>query len=295
MSTLRKLWQQSPSLTGTFLFMLALFLFNVVGLLVDARIISGAPAWLKPAKFAISTGIYSITVAWIYSYLTPSKTLARLGDILATVLILEVIIINIQAFRGTISHYNLRTVMDGILFSTMGLGILILWLASVAIMVQMFRQNFSDPAWGWALRLAMLITVIGSAGGGLMLRATAEQSVQLQAHQKITAIGGHTVGAPDGGAGIPGVGWSEEHGDLRIPHFLGLHAIQIVPLFFWLAGKRKDRTAFAVTVAVSYFVFIAIFAAQALAGESVIHPGTAALAALGIWFLSAAGATVVTA
>ena len=38
----------------------------LVGMLVDPRIITGAPAWLKPFKFAISTAIYSLTLAWIF-------------------------------------------------------------------------------------------------------------------------------------------------------------------------------------------------------------------------------------
>ena len=294
MSLLRKLWNQSPSLTATSLLMMVAFIGALLGMTVDNRTITGVDAWLKPAKFGISTAIFSITIAWLYGYLTPSRTIVRLASILSAVLILEVAVIYIQAFRGTTSHFNIMTPLDGILFSVMGIAILILWLASIGVFLALWRQPFTDPAWGWALRLGMLITVIGSATGGLMLRTTPEQSAQHRLHLNTGANGGHTVGAKDGGPGLPGVGWSEEHGDLRIPHFLGLHGVQAIPFLAWFTRRRRNRTAVVITAATSYFALAAILLAQALAGESVIHPSVPTLAALGLWLLCTAVAAILT-
>ena len=64
-----RLWAGSPALTAAGLLMIGLLGVSVIGLLVDPRVITGAPAWLKPAKFAISTAIYMLTLAAIFTQL----------------------------------------------------------------------------------------------------------------------------------------------------------------------------------------------------------------------------------
>jgi hypothetical protein len=289
MALLKQLWRQSPSLTTTALLMLGALVFSVAGLMLDPRTITGVPAWLKPAKFAISTAIFAGTAAWIYGYLDVHKALKRVGDLLAGVLILEVAIIDIQAARGTTSHFNNATPLDTHLFEVMGTAIGILWLAMIFLCVALFRQRFRNPSFGWALRLGMLITVIGAGTGGVMVTPTAEQRAAIREHQPVAVIGGHTVGAPDGGPGLPGTGWSTEHGDLRIPHFLGLHALQAIPFLAWVFSRRRrspsQATRLVFTAAASYSALFAILFWQALRGESIVHPGQLTLSVLGCWFV----------
>jgi hypothetical protein len=120
--------------------------------------------------------------------------------------------------------------------------------------------------------------------GGLMTRPTGDQLAAARATHVMPGAGAHTVGAADGGPGLPGTGWSREHGDLRVPHFLGLHAVQILPLLALLVGRRVASAArrrhAVLVVAVSYAMLFVILLAQALGGESVILPGPATLAAL---------------
>jgi hypothetical protein len=52
----------------------------------------------------------------------------------------------------------------------------------------------------------------------------------------------HTVGGPDGGAGLPMVNWSTQYGDLRIAHFVGIHSLQALPLFGYYISKTKTQT-----------------------------------------------------
>ena len=86
---------------------------SLVAMLLDPRIITGAPAWLKPFKFAISTSIYSLTVAWIFGWLSGWPRVRRVvGWTTAIVFVLEVAIIALQAWRGTTSHFNVSTLLE---------------------------------------------------------------------------------------------------------------------------------------------------------------------------------------
>src|SRR5262249_9832449 len=163
---IKQAWADSAPLTATALVMLLVFAGSLAGIALDDRMITGGPAWLKPSKFAISTVIFCGTLAWLYRYIKVWPRFVRaMGWVVSSVLILEVGIIDIQAARGTTSHFNVGTTYDGILWSIMGTAIAVLWLASVAILAALFRQKFEDPAWGWWLRLGMLVPVLGSADG----------------------------------------------------------------------------------------------------------------------------------
>ena len=272
---LERLWRTSRPLTATGVGMLLVFAASLAAMAVDHRAILGAPTWLKPAKFAISTAIYVFTLAWIFTYLPGRRRLTTIvGGITAVVVVLEVAIIDAQAARGITSHFNIATPLDAALFAIMGLAILIAWGAAIALTVSLFRQRFADEAFGWALRMGMLLTVLGQATGGLMTNPTQAQLAAART-TRLTVAGAHTVGAPDGGLGVPVTGWSREHGDLRVPHFIGLHAVQLLPAAVWLIGPLGSavRRRRAVFVAVAgYFALFAILLAQALSGQPVFAP-----------------------
>ena len=284
-------WAASRSLTATCLIMSAAFLLSLVGLILDHRVITGAPAWLKPAKFALSTALYAGTLAWVFHYVRIWPRLVRfLGRVLATVLLIEVAIIDLQAARGTTSHFNFSTPVNTLLFAIMGICIAILLLASMGVVVTLFRQQFMNAAFGWSLRLGMSITVLGASLGGLMTAPTHEQRQTIATHQTPRIIGGHTVGAVDGGRALPFVGWSVSHGDLRIPHFIGLHAIQVIPLVYLILRRRKrfksSLTALVAVTAGSYLTLVAILTWQALRGQSIAEPNPQTLVALVVWFIA---------
>jgi hypothetical protein len=274
---LTRLWRVDRLLTATGLLLLALLVPSVLGLWLGPRLITGAPAWLKPAKFALSTGIYTLTLAWVFSYVPDwPRTRRFVGRTTAMVLPLEVAIVDLQAWRGTTSHFNVGTALDAALFAIMGLAIVAQTLASIAVAVALWKQPFADRAVGWALRLGMTITIVGASIAGLMTRPTSAQLADVGTTHRLALAGAHTVGAPDGGPGLPVTGWSTRHGDLRVPHFVGLHALQVLPMITLLALRRRDDvTRVRLTLAASavYALVVVVLLVQALRGVPLVAIG----------------------
>lgn len=298
---LGRLWRTDTPLTATGLAMAVVLVLALAGLWLDPRTILGAPVWLKPAKFAASVAIYTLTLAWVFTWLPDWPRTRRLvGRVSAIVFILEVAIIALQAARGTTSHFNTATLADGVLFGVMGAAILLQTLASLAVLIALWRRRFDDPAMGWALRLGMAITIVAAFSGGLMTQPTPAQIDEARTTGRMMTSGAHTVGAPDGGSGLPGTGWSTTHGDLRVAHFAGLHAMQALPLAALAIGRlrRWNRATQARLVRVvggSYAGMFLLLTWQALRGQPLIAPDAVTVLAAGVWCLASAAAFLWTA
>ncbi len=161
-----------------------------------------------------------------------------------------------------------------VLFTIMGSAIFIQTFATIAVAVALWRHRFQDMAVGWALRFGMIITIVGALTGGFMTRPTAAQLEAARAGERMTIAGAHTVGAPDGGPGLAGTGWSTEHGDLRVPHFVGLHALQVLLLVaLWLGRMRvrgRLRERLVLMAAAGYAGLYVMLLTQALRGVPLI-------------------------
>lgn len=282
------LWRSSPPLTAVGLLMAAVAVPSLIGVFVDPRVITGAPAWLKPFKFAVSTAVYSLTLAWVFGFLTNWPRMRRIvGWTTAIVFALEVALIDLQAWRGTTSHFNSATMFDRVVFLVMGGSILVQTLVSVAVGVALWKQRFTDRALGWALRIGMTLTIAGAMTGPLMTRPTAEQLERARAGEGIPIIGAHSVGGVDGGPGLPLTGWSREHGDVRVPHFVGLHALQVLAILAialrrW--RKAQDvRVRVVLAIAASYAALFLLLLWEALRGQSVLAPDATASVSLAVW------------
>ena len=255
----------------------------LIGVIADPRILTGAPIWEKPAKFAISITVYSFTMAWLISLLTRGRRFGSvLGTIIAAMLAGELVVIVGQVVRGRTSHFDFATALDAGLYQAMAVMIIVLWLANIALAVLVLVQRMPDRALAWALRLGMLIAVIGMGLAYLMTLPTPAQVESWNDGGAVSVVGAHTVGLPDGGAGLPLLGWSTVGGDLRIPHFVGLHGLQVMILVALLLtglGRRFPLSAYetvrlrvVIVTATAYLAVLAILAWQALRGQSIVHP-----------------------
>lgn len=289
----QRLWRTSPELIVTGALMVPVLAGAIVGLAVDPRLITGAPAWLKPAKFAVSIALYTVTLAWIFTLLPEWTRMRRaIGWITAATMVLEMAIIGTQAWRGTTSHFNVGTPLDAVLFLVMGAAIVVQTCSTVAVAIALWRHRFEDLSWGRALRFGMAITIAGALTGGLMTRPTTAQLEAARAGERMAVSGAHTVGAADGGPGLAGTGWSTQHGDLRVPHFIGLHAVQALPLLVLLLTRagvdRAQRARLMLVAGPSYAVFCLILLIQALRGVPIVAPDAATVAQLGAWAVGTA-------
>ena len=245
----------------------AALVIAVVGLIVDQTVITGAPAWMKPAKFAFSIAVYLLTLRWILSHIRGhARLLAVLSTIITIALVAEIALVEMQVLRGTTSHYNETSDFDAAVWYAMGGIVSLVLIATIAAGVLALKQRGLDPGLAASLRWGIGICVLG------MLTA-----VTMIFNKEWNDSGGHTVGAADGGAGMPITGWSLEHGDLRVGHFIGLHALQLLPLLAWalLRWTHLDATTrgrLLNVAAATYTAVVLLVTWQALRGQSIVRP-----------------------
>ena len=275
-------------LTWSFVGSIVLFLATIVLSIFDSRLVTGAPVWVKPMKFAISITLYTGTLAWLLSYVEGHPRLVRwIGGLTALGFLVEIVGIFIQAARGVRSHFNVGTPFDSIIFGLMGWFVMVIWVMNIVTAVLLMRQKMDNQPFAWALRLGLLVTAVGAILGFLMTSPTAEQLSAMEAGEVVTVMGAHSVGVEDGGAGLPFVGWSTEGGDIRPAHFVGLHALQLIPLLGIFVNRRYGkrlsngrRTALVVTGGLGYLGMVLLLLWQALRAQPLIAPDGLTLAAL---------------
>jgi hypothetical protein len=257
-------WAQSRTLTlGGAVLLLSMLPTWVLSLL-HPQSFNGIDAYVKPLKFQLSLGLYLLCLAWLRTCLSErgrQHWMAVFTSAVPTVAAFgEMLYILWRAAQGEGSHFNVASAAASMAYALMGIGALLLVFASGVLAWLLRRHAVADlnAAWLASLRWGLWLTMILGGVVGMVLSS-----------QPSHWIGG--VGSD--AAGLPLTGWSRTGGDLRVAHFLGIHAMQILPLLGWWFARRQPvpqalhsvRTAAAIYTALTLATF-----AQALAGVPLL-------------------------
>ncbi len=238
-------------LFGSFNFLLAI-IFIVLSRFYDLQVM-GVNAWYKPIKFALSIGVYSWTMAWYTYYIQSSPNTITFFNWSVIVLFgFEIIYIGLQAGKGQLSHFNVSSPLYSKLYMLMAFAATFVTLFTAYIGVLFFTQNFPSlpDYYVWAIRIGIILFVIFSLEGFVMGSNMS-----------------HTIGGEDGGGGLPFLNWSRKYGDPRIAHFIGMHALQVIPILSYYLLKSTKMT---LIVGVFYFLIALYVLLQALQGKALI-------------------------
>lgn len=240
---------------------IAMLLLSVVTLLlqaIDPRVLeSGVNVWVKPAKFFSSVGIFATTAAWFLGYVRPERRNSRLMRATVAVLIasatFELLWISWQAAHGLESHFNNDTPFYSIMYGLMGLFAMLLVGTTLPLAWEIARRPAEHLRKDFvaAVVIGLVLTfLLGGLLGGYM-----------------SSQAGHSVGAEGGRSFF--FGWNRSGGDLRVAHFLGIHAEQAIPVMAALAAGLAAKARWLVVMigsAVYAALTLAVFA-QAVAGR----------------------------
>ena len=208
----------------------ALAVFCLAAQWVDPRLLSGVSVWTKPFKFALSLSVYFATLLWCWQFVpeTARRTLSAKWLVFIPTFwaLAEMVYITYQGALGEHSHFNNSSTFHSIAYSLMGLGAVslvsvLVWLAWVIA-----RHNPVSSPLTLSIVIGLVLTfVLGGGFGGYL-----------------SSQGGHWVNAAATDAnGVWFFKWATDGGDLRVAHFFGMHAMQVIPAFGLLVSAQTPR------------------------------------------------------
>jgi F0F1-type ATP synthase assembly protein I len=245
---------------------LTLIALSVLALILqslDPRLLeSGVNVWVKPTKFLSSIGIFALTAAWFFGYVRPERRTSRPARATVAMVLIggtfELLWIGWQGANGLESHFNNSTPFYSIMYALMGLFAVVLVGSTLPLAWEIARR----PA--HHLRSDFVAAVVAGLVLTFLLGGILGAYMSSQA--------GHAVGVEGGRTFL--FGWNRSGGDLRIAHFLGIHAEQAIPLLAALTveaglGQRARWAALTAGTAAYVWLTLAIFA-QAVSGRALL-------------------------
>jgi hypothetical protein len=263
--------------------------FCTAAMVLDDRVLdNGHSVWLKPLRFCVAFGVHLWTLWWLAA-LTQRQ---QAGDrwfgfgalVQAGTAALELVCIAIQAARGVHSHFNYASPFDHAVFFLMGLGTAVL-LAGVLVVIAGLVRWPADWVSTRATIAGLSIGVLGGLVGVWMVMPTPEQRLLLETGQRLAWVGSAWAGTPTA-ATLPFFGWDLRTGDWRISHFIGLHAMQALPVLAWLHRRGgRSATAMPAAVPVGAAAYLAAFLGSLVwtaTGRSVLDASAGSMVVVGL-------------
>lgn len=226
--SLKEFYRREPVLMVFAAILAAMMIPSFVGLLIDTRTFNGINVWIKPLKFQASAALFLVTLALFWPYLDVAqrerKSVRAAAWIISVFLLLEILYITYRASQAEASHFNRSTMTNTILYAWMGATILAATILSgwIGWLILRARDKIASPDIRYAIGVGLVAgTVLGSITAVYMSAQT-----------------NHWVGGVASDVnGSFFFGWSRTGGDLRVAHFIGLHAMQGIPIIGWLASR----------------------------------------------------------
>jgi len=200
----------------------------------DQRMLSDEALWIKPLKFEISLIIHFLTLAVLAAWLSPEKRNGRASKATTSVVVaaglLEVMYIFLQAARGRESHFNNTTAIESAMYGLMGVGAVILVAGSFYLGYLLYREYQSQEGDVFLLSAALGLTI-----GSVLTLVIASHLASGET--------GYLAPVDEEVLRMPLFSWYLNGEDLRIPHFLATHMMQLLPLYGLWLGRRNISLA----------------------------------------------------
>ena len=204
----------------------------------------GPVTWRKPILFGISGGLTCLSAGWVWSLLAWRRGDTLLATALAGTLFIEVLLIDLQCWRGVASHFNRSTPLDSFLYDAMGGLILFVSAVLLDLTVRLLRRPGDAAADMLLAARAGMVFLVISCGLGIWVGINGDQRMA-------AGLDPNRFGH----AGVP-----------KFPHGVVIHAIQWLPAVAW-AARRAGLTA----AASSRFVAAAVVGTTAMLAYAVVQ------------------------
>lgn len=218
MSLLRILYHRQPLLAVFGWLMLALTAAGLVLQSIDPRQLDGVEVWVKPTKFFFSVAVLYLTTAWFFGYVRPeNRNRPAMLYVVWMLLVfgcLEDAWIAWQAAHGLASHFNTSTRFFSVMYTLMGILAVLGVSTFLPLAWEIARRPVANlrPDYRFAVVTGLVLSFVLGGGAGIYMGSQ----------------DGHAIGIE--GGHFPIFGWNRLGGDLRVPHFFGVHMEQGLPL-----------------------------------------------------------------